>query len=70
MKVFGNVLVKVFFVALLNGLLLSLLVFAANVVLFGEYRLSMVVSLALFSVILFASFIGTVTPLNSEPFWI
>jgi magnesium transporter len=56
-------LIKVFFVALLNGLLLSLLVFMANVVLFGEYRLSMVVSLALFSVILFASFIGTVTPL-------
>lgn len=56
-------LIKVFFVALLNGLMLSLLVFMANVVLFGEYRLSMVVSLALFSVILFASFIGTVTPL-------
>jgi magnesium transporter len=56
-------LVKVFFVALLNGLLLSLLVFTANVVLFGEYRLSLIVSLALFSVILFASFIGTVTPL-------
>ena len=56
-------LIKVFFVALLNGLLLSVLVFMANVVLFGEYRLSMVVSLALFSVILFASFIGTVTPL-------
>jgi magnesium transporter len=56
-------MVKVFFVALLNGLLLSLLVLAANVVLFGEYRLSMIVSLALFSVILFASFVGTVTPL-------
>ena len=56
-------MVKVFFVALLNGLLLSLLVLMANVVLFGEYRLSMIVSLALFSVILFASFVGTVTPL-------
>jgi len=56
-------LTKVFFVALLNGLILSGLVFAANVVLFGEYELSMVVSLALFSVILFASFVGTVTPL-------
>ena len=56
-------LIKVFFVALLNGLMLSVLVFTANVVLFGEYRLSLVVSLALFSVILFASFIGTVTPL-------
>lgn len=56
-------MVKVFFVALLNGVFLSLLVLAANVVLFGEYRLSMVVSIALFSVVVFASFIGTVTPL-------
>jgi magnesium transporter len=56
-------LLKVFFVALLNGVVLSGLVFAANVVLFGEYELSLVVSIALFSVILFASFIGTVTPL-------
>lgn len=58
-----NRLVKVFFVALLNGIFLSGLVFAANVVLFGEYKLSMIVSLALFSVILFASFVGTITPL-------
>lgn len=56
-------LTKVFFVAVLNGLFLAGLVFAANVVLFGEYQLSLVVSIALFSVILFASFIGTVTPL-------
>jgi magnesium transporter len=39
------------------------LVFGANVLLFGEYQLSTVVSLALFSVVLFASFIGTITPL-------
>lgn len=56
-------LVKVFFVALLNGLFLSLLVIAANIVLFNEYELSTVVSIALFSVIVFASFIGTITPL-------
>lgn len=56
-------LVKVFFVALLNGVMLSGLVLAANVVLFGEYELSLVVSIALFSVVLFASFIGTITPL-------
>lgn len=56
-------LVKVFFVALLNGIFLSTLVLAANIVLFGEYSLSMVVSIALFSVIVFASFVGTVTPL-------
>lgn len=56
-------LVKVFFVAILNGLVLAVLVFGANVVLFGEYQLSLLVSLALFSVVLFASFIGTITPL-------
>lgn len=58
-----NRLIKVFFVAILNGVVLAVLVFAANVVLFGEYKLSLVVSLALFSVIVFASFIGTITPL-------
>ena len=56
-------LLKVFFVALLNGIFLSTLVLGANVVLFGEYQLSVVVSIALFSVVVFASFVGTVTPL-------
>lgn len=56
-------LLKVFFVAMLNGVVLSTLVLGANIVLFGEYELSLVVSLALFSVVVFASFIGTVTPL-------
>lgn len=56
-------LVKVFFVALLNGIFLSALVLGANIILFGEYSLSLVVSVALFSVVLFASFVGTVTPL-------
>jgi magnesium transporter len=54
---------RVFFVALLNGLFLSVLVFGANVLLFSEYQLSLIVSLALLSVIVFASFVGTVTPL-------
>jgi magnesium transporter len=56
-------LVKVFFVAILNGMFLALIVFAANIMLFDEFKLSTVVSLALFSVIVFASFVGTVTPL-------
>jgi magnesium transporter len=56
-------LVKVFFVAILNGLFLSVLVLGANILLFGEYTLSMIVSIALFSVVVFASFIGTITPL-------
>ncbi|HOX83891.1 MAG TPA: magnesium transporter [Chryseolinea sp.] len=58
-----NRLTKVFSVAILNGLFLAVLVLGANILLFGEYRLSIVVSLALFSVVVFASFIGTVTPL-------
>ena len=61
-------LIKVFFVAILNGVVLAVLVFGANVLLFGEYRLSLVVSLALFSVVVFASFIGTITPLVLNQF--
>jgi magnesium transporter len=56
-------LIKVSLVAILNGFVLSVLVFGANVLLFGEYELSLLVSLALFSVVVFASFIGTITPL-------
>ncbi|HQQ98089.1 MAG TPA: magnesium transporter [Cyclobacteriaceae bacterium] len=54
---------KVLLVALLNGLFLSVLVFGANFILFGNQDLSFVVSIALFSVVVFASLIGTVTPL-------
>lgn len=54
---------KVFSVAILNGLFLSGAVFGANVLVFGDQRLSMVVSIALFGVVLFASFVGTATPL-------
>lgn len=56
-------LTKVFSVALLNGLFLSVIVLGANILLFNEQTLSFVVSVALFSVVVFASFIGTVTPL-------
>ncbi len=61
-------LIKVFFVAILNGLVLAVVVFGANVLLFGEYKMSLVVSLALFSVVVFASFIGTITPLVLNQF--
>ncbi|QOI97771.1 MAG: magnesium transporter [Flammeovirgaceae bacterium] len=54
---------KVFSVALLNGFFLSALVYGANVLLFNELHLSLIVSVALFSVVVFASFIGTLTPL-------
>lgn len=56
-------LAKVFAVAVLNGVVLATLALVANIVLFGEYQLSLVVSVALFSVIVFASFVGTITPL-------
>jgi magnesium transporter len=59
----GARLTKVFSVALLNGVFLAIIVFGANVLLFSEKELSFVVSVALFSVVVFASFIGTVTPL-------
>lgn len=54
---------KVFTVAMLNGFFLALIVFGANVLLFTEFELSLTVSLALFSVVLFASFMGTITPM-------
>ncbi len=54
---------KAFSVALLNGFFLSLIVLAATSLFFGNQRLSFVVSIALFGVVLFSSFVGTVTPL-------
>src|SRR5690606_33893802 len=56
-------LLKVFLVALLNAIFLSLVVYFFNIVFDGEPRLSRVVSIALFSVVIFASLIGTITPL-------
>jgi magnesium transporter len=54
---------KVFSVALLNGLFLSVIVLVVTLLFFGNQRLSIVVSIALFGVVLFSSFVGTVTPL-------
>jgi magnesium transporter len=56
-------LLKVFSVALLNGLFLSLIVFIITHITFGADPLNTIVSLALFFVVVFASFIGTITPL-------
>ena len=54
---------KAFSVALLNGFFLSLIVLATTSLFFDNQRLSFVVSIALFGVVLFSSFVGTVTPL-------
>jgi magnesium transporter len=56
-------LVKVFSVALLNGLLLSLIVLGSTYLFFNNNRLSIIVSFALFCVVLFSSFVGTITPI-------
>lgn len=56
-------LFKVLLVAILNGAVLALLVYGVNLLLGGEMRLSFVVSLALFCVVLIASLMGTITPL-------
>jgi magnesium transporter len=56
-------LLKVFSVAVLNGLVLSVLVLGINILVFGNEKLSTIVSVALFVVVVFASFVGTVTPL-------
>ncbi|MFM7193213.1 MAG: magnesium transporter [Bacteroidota bacterium] len=58
-----NRLARVFSVALLNGLFLALVALGANLLIFGNRDLSITVSLALFAVVVFASFVGTITPL-------
>lgn len=59
---------KVLTVAVLNGVVLSLLVYAATAIVFGTDKLTLVVSIALFGVVIFASFIGTLTPLILNKF--
>ena len=56
-------LAKVFIIALLNGILLSLIVLASTYVIFDNHQLSVIVSFALFCVVMFSSFVGTVTPI-------
>lgn len=56
-------LLKVFSVALLNAILLSLIVFASTYVFFNNNKLSIIVSFALFCVVMFSSFVGTITPI-------
>ena len=56
-------LLKVLTVAVVNGIALSAIVFGSNLLLGEELRLALVVATALFSVVLLASFMGTVTPI-------
>ncbi|MFK7953808.1 MAG: magnesium transporter [Ekhidna sp.] len=63
-------LAKVFLVAIVNGAILSLMVFGAVILFMREQPLAGTVSLALFAVVLLASFMGTVTPLVLSKFGI
>ncbi|MEQ8520742.1 MAG: magnesium transporter, partial [Vicingaceae bacterium] len=63
-------LTKVLSVALLNGFVIVVLVFGFNMILGQSLVLSTVVSIALFSVILLASIMGTFTPLVLDSFGI
>lgn len=57
-------LLKVLLVAVLNGLVLALFVMGTVVFLYDkEVKFGLVVSIALFSVVLLASFMGTLTPI-------
>ncbi|MEP4535449.1 MAG: magnesium transporter [Cyclobacteriaceae bacterium] len=61
-------LLKVLFVAVVNGVILALMVFGAVMLVNRNQPLAMTVSLALFSVVLLASFMGTITPLLLDKF--
>lgn len=61
-------LAKEFTVAMINGLVCSALLLMFNVLIGHGYDLSIVVSTALITVIIFASLLGTITPLILERF--
>lgn len=63
----GKVL-KEFSVALINGIILSALIFLYNLIFSDSFALTATVSIALFSVILFASVFGTLVPLVLQKF--
>ncbi|MBW3544737.1 MAG: magnesium transporter [Bacteroidetes bacterium] len=64
----GRRLLKVLLVAIMNGLLLAAFRLVVVMLLGYETKLVVVVSLALFNVVLLASFTGTVTPLVLDRF--
>ena len=56
-------LLKVFLVALINGIIIAGIVFGFVMIMGEPLKLALVVSLALFFVIILASFTGTITPI-------
>jgi magnesium transporter len=63
-------LIKVFFVAIINGIILSMIVFGIVIFSTRDQTIASTVSIALFSVVLLASFMGTITPLILDKFGI
>lgn len=63
-------LMKVLFVAVVNGVILALMVFGVVMLINRNEPLAATVSIALFSVVLLASFMGTITPLVLDKFGI
>lgn len=63
-------LVKVLFVAVINGVILALIVFGIVILVMRNEPMAFTVSIALFSVVLLASFMGTVTPIVLDKFGI
>lgn len=62
--------IKGFLVAIINGVAISSIVFLFNMFLGEASQLTLVVSIALFCVVILASFMGTVTPLILDKFGI
>ncbi|MCC9165656.1 magnesium transporter [Pontibacter harenae] len=67
---FAQRILKVLLVALLNAAIISILVFSFTYLFRRELTLSLVVSVALFSVVLLASLMGTITPMVLDRFGI
>ncbi|MFY0654056.1 MAG: magnesium transporter [Cyclobacteriaceae bacterium] len=63
-------MIKVLFVAIVNGIILSLIVFGIVIFSTSDQTIASTVSIALFSVVLLASFMGTITPLILDKFGI
>lgn len=63
-----NRLLKVLLVSLINAIVISSLVFFFNILMGSTLQLSMVVSIALFAVVILAAFMGTITPITLDRF--
>jgi magnesium transporter len=62
----GYRLLRMLAIALINGFIISSIVFGFNLLIGNEVQLALVVSAALMSVVFLASFMGTVTPIALE----